>query len=98
MNQLKISVNKYKIQERYQTEITKPKNKTELKNSIKGFNNRLDQWKKGSVTSKTVWWNSSNEKRKKNRRRENSLRDLWGTIECTNMYIIGTQRKRQRKG
>ena len=36
---------------------------------------------------------------KRMKRTEDSLRDLWDNIKCTNIQIIGVQKKkRQRKG
>ena len=37
-------------------------------------------------------------KEKRMKRIENSLRDLWENIKCTNILIIGVQKKRKRKG
>ena len=35
---------------------------------------------------------------KRMKRTEDSLRDLWDNIKCTNIRIIGVQKKRKRKG
>ena len=37
-----------------------------MNSSIDKFNRKRDQWKKGSVTSKTKEWNSYSQKIKKN--------------------------------
>ena len=48
------------------TEVTELKNTTpELKNTIKGFNSRLDEVEERLVNSKTGQWNSSNQSSKK---------------------------------
>ena len=55
----------------------------ELKNTPEGFNSRLDEQKKGSVTLKTGQWNSFNQnskKEKRTRKSEDSLRDKWDNI------------------
>ena len=76
---------------------------TELKNTIEGFNKRLDEVqkkkkKKGSVNSKTRLWNSSNQSNKKETRMEKSqesLGDLWDNMKHTNIHITGVPEKEE---
>ena len=35
---------------------------------------------------------------KRMKRTEDSLRDLWGNIKCTNIRIIGVSEEKQKKG
>lgn len=76
---------------------------SELKNSIKEFNSRLDQVKEKirelRQGSETHQIKAAKEKRMKNN--EDSLKDLMNTIKQTTIYILGfpeaEERERARK-
>ena len=86
-----------KMQESINKDLEELKNKhtetiTEIKNTLKGINSRIseaEEWiseledKMVEITSKEL------NKVKRMKRAEDSLRDLWEHIKCTNIQIIG---------
>ena len=64
----------------------------EMKNILEGINNRITEVENKYVRWNTEWlkllpWEKNKEKSMK--RTEESLRDLWDNIKCTNICIIG---------
>ena len=90
-----------KMQEIFTKDITKTKEQTEMTNTIEGINSRItvaeeqindleDRMVEITVAEQNI------ETRMK--RNEDSLRDLWDSIKCTNIHISGSQKeKRERK-
>ena len=65
---------------------------TEMKNALEGINSRLneaDEWI-SELEYRVVEISTTKQKEeKKMKRNEDSLRDLWDNIKCTNIRIIG---------
>ena len=52
------------------------------------------------MTWRTEWWKSlpaSRIQKKRMKRNEDSLRNLWNNIKCTNIHIIGVPEGEERK-
>ena len=66
--------------------------KTEMKNTLEGINSTLDEAEdlisilEGKVAENTQ---SEQEQEKRTQENEDSLRDLWDNIKCTNICNIG---------
>ena len=98
-----------KMQESIKKDLEELKNKptetnntvTEIKNTLEGINNRI---------AEAVEWISELEDEmveitleeqktvKRMKRTEDSLRDLWDNIKCTNIQIIGVPEEEKKKG
>ena len=95
------------IQEMFNKDLEELKSKTimmnntinEIKNYLEGINCRISEAeeRRSDLEDKTVEKNHHRaEKRMK--RIEDSLRDLWDKIKCTNLRIIGVPEQEKKKG
>ena len=97
-----------KMQESIQKDLEELKNKhtetnntiTEIKNTLEGINSRvseagerISEWEDKVVEIISEEQN----KVKRMKRTQDSLRDLWENIKCTNIRIIGGLRRRREK-
>ena len=67
---------------------------TEIKNTLEGINSRISEAEEwiSELEDKMVEIISEEQnkvKKKKMKRTDDSLRDLWDNIKCTNIQIIG---------
>ena len=72
----------------------------EMKNTLEGINSRIteaEEWisnlEDRMVEITAAEWN----KEKRMKRNEDSLRDLWGNIQCTNICIIGIPEGKEKE-
>ena len=99
-----------KMQESINKDLGELKNKhaetnstiTEIKNTLEGINSRISEAEEwiSKLEDKMVKITSEEQNKvKRMKRTEDSLRDLWDSIRHTNIWIIGSQKKkRKRKG
>ena len=73
---------------------------TEMKNALEGISiriNEAEEWiselEDGMVHITAVEQN----KEKRMKRNEDSLRDLWDSIKCTNVHVIGVPKGEERE-
>ena len=73
---------------------------TEMKNALEGISiriNEAEEWiselEDGMVQITAVEQN----KEKRMKRNEDSLRDLWDSIKCTNVHVIGVPKGEERE-
>ena len=75
---------------------------TEIKNTLEGTNSRISEAEEwiSKLEDKMVEITSEEQNKvKRMKRTEDSLRDLWNNIKCTNIWIIwGPRRRRENKG
>ena len=97
-----------KIQESINKDLEELKNKhtdtnnriTETKNTLEGINSRISEAEEqiSKLEDKTVEITSHEQNKvKRIKRTEDSLRDLWGHIKCTNIQIIGVPEEEEKK-
>ena len=73
---------------------------TEIKNSLEGINSRIteaEEWisdLEDEIVDITI---TEQNKEKRMKRIEDSLRDLWDNIKCTNIRIIGVPEEEEKK-
>ena len=73
----------------------------EIKNSLEGINSRITEAeeRKSDLEDKIVEVTATEQnKEKRMKRTEDSLRDLWDNIKCTNIQIIGVAEEKKKKG
>ena len=72
---------------------------TEIKNTLEGINSRISEAEQISELEDKMVAITSQEQNKVKRmkRTEDSLRDLWDNIKCTNIRIIGIPEKEEKK-
>ena len=73
---------------------------TEIKNTLEGINSRISEAKEriSQLEEKMVEITSEEQNRvKRIKRIEESLRDLWDNIKCTNIQIIGVPEEEEKK-
>ena len=73
---------------------------TEIKNTLEGINSRMSEAGEeiSDLEDKMVEITSEEQNKvKRMKKTEDSLRDLWGNIKCTNMQIIGVPEKEEKK-
>jgi len=73
---------------------------TEIKNTLEGIDSRITEADDGfSELEDTMVGRTTEEqnKGKKMKRIEDSLRDLWDNIKCTNIQIIGVPEEEEKK-
>ena len=74
--------------------------KNEIKNSLEGINSRITEAEEriSDLEDKIVEITTAKQnKEKKMKRIEDSLRDLWDNIKCTNIRIIGVSEEEKKK-
>ena len=72
----------------------------EIKNSLEGLNSRITEAEEqiSDLEDKTVEITTAEQNKEKRMKRiEDSLRDLWGNIKCTNIRIIGVPEEEEKK-
>ena len=72
----------------------------EIKNSLEGFNSRITdaEERRSDLEDKIVEiTNAEQDKEKRMKRIEDSLRDFWDNIKCTNIRIIGIAEEEEKK-
>ena len=73
---------------------------TEIKNSLEGIKSRIteaEEWI-SDLEEKIVEITTAEKNKEKRRKRiEDSLRDLWDNIKCTNIRIIGVPEEEEKK-
>ena len=73
---------------------------TEVKNSREGINSRISEAKEqiSELEDKMVEISAEEQSKVRGMKRtENSLRDLWGNIKCTNIRITGVAEEEEKK-
>ena len=97
-----------KMQESIYKDLEKLKNKhaetnntiTEIKNTLEGINSRISEAEEriSELEDKMVEITSEKQnKLKRMKRTEDSLRDFWDNIECTNIRIIWVPEEEEKK-
>ena len=72
----------------------------EIKDTLEGFNNRISEAQEriSELEDKMVEITSEEQNKvKRMKRTEDSLRDLWDNIKCTNILIIGVPEEEEKK-
>ena len=72
----------------------------EVKNTLEGINSRITEAEEriSDLEDKRVEITTAEKKKEKRMKRtEDSLRDLWDNIKCTNIRIIGVQEEEEEK-
>ena len=73
----------------------------EIKNSLEGINSRITEAKEriSDLEDKIVEITKAEQNKEKRMKRiEDSLRDIWDNIKCTNIQIIGVPEEEKKKG
>ena len=73
---------------------------TEIKNTLEGVNNRITEAEEqiSELEDKMVEITAREQNKEKRMKRvEDSLRDLWDNIKCTNIRIIGVPEEEEKK-
>ena len=73
---------------------------TEIKNTLEGINSRISEAEEwiSELEDKMVEITSEEQNRvKRMERTEDSLRDLWDNIKCTNILILGVPEEEEKK-
>ena len=97
-----------KMQESINKDLEELKNKhtetnntiTEIKNTLEGINSRISEAEEriSELEDKMVEITSEEQNKvKRMKRTEDSLRDLWEDIRCTNIRIIGVPEEEEKK-
>ena len=98
-----------KIQETFNKDLEELKSKqtilnntiNEIKNSLEGINSRITEAEEriSELEDKIVEITTAEQNKEKRMKRiEDSLRDLWDNITCTNFRIIGIPEEEKKKG
>ena len=97
-----------KIQETFNKDLGELKSKqitmnnttNEMKNSLEGINSRIteaEEWVSDLEDKMVEITTAEQNKEKRMKRTEDSLRDLWDNIKCTNIQIIGVPGEEEKK-
>ena len=73
---------------------------TEMKNTLEGINSRIteaEEWISDMEDRMVEFTAMEKNKEKRMKRNEDSLRDLWDNIKCTNICIIGVPEGEERE-
>ena len=73
---------------------------TEMKNTLEGINSRItesEEWISDLEDRMVEFTAVEQNKEKRMKRNEDSLRDLWDNIKCTNICIIGIPEGEERE-
>ena len=73
---------------------------TEMKNTVEGINSRINEAEEqiSELEERLVEITAAEQnKEKRMKRNEDSLRDLWDNIKCTNIHIIGIPEGEERE-
>ena len=73
---------------------------TEMKTKLEGINSRIteaEEWTSDLEDRMVEFTAKEQSKEKRMKRNENSLRDLWDNIQCTNICIIGVPEGEERE-
>ena len=73
---------------------------TEMKNTLEGINSRITEAEEqiSDLEDRMVEFTATEQnKEKRMKRNEDSLRDLWDNIKCTNICIIGVPEGEERE-
>ena len=72
---------------------------TEIKNALEGINSRIleSEGRISELEDKIVEITSEEQNKVRLKRAEDSLRDLWDHIKCTNIQIIGVPEEEEKK-
>ena len=70
-----------------------------MKNRLEGINSRLGGIEEylSDLEDRIMKICNQNSKNKNRLKIENSLRDLWDNIKCTNIHIISARKRRERE-
>ena len=96
-----------KIQEMFNKDLEELKNKqtvmnniiTEMKNTLEGINTRIVEAEEriSELEYRMVEINTTEQNKERGMKRiEDSLRDLWDNIKCTNIRIIGVPEEEKK--
>ena len=97
-----------KIQETFNKDLEEPKSKqtmmnntkNEIKNSLEGISSRITDAEEriSDLEDKRVEINTAEQNKEKRMNRiQDSLRDIWDNIQCTNIRNIGVPEKEEKK-
>jgi len=95
-----------KMQESINKDLEKLKNKhtnntiTEIENTLEGINSRISEAEEwiNELKDKMVGMTSEEQNKvKRMKRTEDSLRDLWDNIKCTNIRILGVPEEEEKE-
>ena len=97
-----------KMQEMFKKDLEELKNKqtemnntiTEMKNTLEGINSRItetEEWISDLEDRMVEFTAAEQTKEKRMKRNEDSLRDIWDNIKCTNNCIIGFPEGEERE-
>ena len=73
---------------------------TEVKNTLEGINSRINEAEEqiSKLEDRVVEITAAEQNKEKTmKRNEDSLRDLWDNIKCTNICIIGVPEEEERQ-
>jgi len=98
-----------KMQESINKDLEELKNKhtqtnntvTNIKNTLEGINSRIseaEEWIRELEDKMVEITSEEQNKVKRMKRTDDSLRDLWDHIKCTNIWIMGVPEEEKKKG
>lgn len=70
---------------------------TQVKNSLEGYNSRLDQAEESVSKLKDTSFEIIQSEKQKEKRNEESLMDLWDTIKRNEIHIMGVVEREERE-